>query len=84
MISKVFAVFDVKVGVYERPFFMRTRGEAVRSWVEVVNDPETKFNKHPEDFGLFEIAEYDDEKGVFQNLQAPQSIGLALEYVKKA
>lgn len=81
---KYYAVYDSKVGVYEQPFLMRTKGEAIRSWVDVVNDEKTKFNKHPEDFTLMELGEYDDEKGQFINLATgPVAIGVALEFLKK-
>lgn len=60
---KVFTVFDVKSSAYMQPFYMHTVGQAVRAWMDSVNDPKTQFNKHPEDFTLFEVAEYDDETG---------------------
>lgn len=82
--TKYYAVYDSKVGAYEQPFPMRTKGEALRSWVDVVNDEKTKFNKHPEDFTLMELGEYDDEKGHFINSPTgPVSIGVALEFLKK-
>lgn len=81
---KYYAVYDSKVNVYEQPFPMRTRGEALRSWVDIVNDNKTKFNKHPEDFTLMELGEYDEEKGVFlNNHTGPVSIGVALEFLKR-
>lgn len=77
---KVYAVFDSKVGTYARPFFMQTRGEALRSWIDVISDKDTQFHRHPEDFCLFEVAEYDEDTGGFQNQVPPVSLGVALEY----
>lgn len=82
MTLRVYTVFDSKIGTYMRPFVMQTKGEALRSWVDIVNDPQTQFNKHPEDFTLFEIAEYDDATGKFTNHPTPVSLGLALEFLK--
>lgn len=78
----VFSVYDTKVGAYAQPFILRSTGEALRGWIDVVNSKDTQFNKHPEDFTLFHIADYDEESGMFTNLKTPQSLGLALEYIK--
>lgn len=84
MKSKYYAVYDSKVEAYMNPFPMRTRGEAVRSWIDVVNDEKTQFAKHPEDFILMELAEFDPDTGKFtNNANGPVSVGVALEFVKK-
>jgi len=80
---KVFSVFDSKIGTFARPFFMKTQGEALRGWLDVVNDERSAFSKHPEDFTLFEIGSFEDEEGRFENHVTPISLGLALEFVKK-
>lgn len=80
---KVYAVYDQKVGEYLQPFFMRTNGEALRAWVEVVNDPKTEFYKHGEDYTLFELGDYDGSTGQFQNLMTPFSHGKAHEFQKR-
>jgi hypothetical protein len=76
----VCTVFDSKVQAFEQPFFARTRGEALRMWQEVSNDAQTKFARHPEDFALMEIAEYDDQTAQFVNHSAPQNLGLAVQF----
>lgn len=78
---KVFTVFDSKAETFARPFFMKTVGEAIRSWVDVVNDSTTAFSKHPQDFVLYEVASYDDANGQFENIIPPVSHGAAAEYV---
>jgi len=83
MIQKVFTIYDSKMEAYMQPFFMSQKGQAVRAFTDTVNDPTSQFNKHPEDFTLFEIGEYDDATGKFTNLQTPNSLGLALEYRKQ-
>lgn len=79
---RVFTVYDSKVGAYAAPFCMRSKGEALRSWIDVVNDPKTAFSKHPEDFCLFEVAEYDEDTGQFSNHPAPVSLGVGVEFHK--
>lgn len=76
---KMYAVYDTKVEAFLRPFFMRTRGEALRAWQELANDEQTQFCKHPTDFALMELGEYDDSQGTVDNYKAPTSLGLASE-----
>lgn len=80
---KIFTVYDSKMEAYMMPFFLQTRGAAIRAWMDSVNDLNTQFNKHPGDFTLFEIGEYDDETGNVSNYDAKVSIGTALEYKNK-
>lgn len=80
---KVFAVRDSKIDAFLSPFFMKTTGEALRGWQDVVNNSETAFCRHPNDFCLFQIAEYDELKGTFTNLTSPISLGLAVEFKAK-
>lgn len=82
MILKLFSVYDNGVKAYMQPFFVRSKGEAMRSWGDTVNDPKTAFYKHPQDFTLFELGEYDDETGKITNLNTPASCGTALDFRK--
>lgn len=65
MITKVFSVFDAKMATFSTPFFEQTTASAVRSfrrWVNTPNENNMLFN-NPEDFHLYEIGEFDNEKG---------------------
>jgi len=79
----VFAIFDVKAKFYMRPFLMRTRGEALRGFSDLANDEKTEIGRHPEDFVLFYLAKFDEEKGLYTNNPSPESLGLAIEFVKE-
>lgn len=76
----VFSVFDAKVGAYAQPFFMRSRGEALRGWQDVANDASTQICKYSSDFSLMEIGEYDDSTGQFTNTPTPLSLGTAAQF----
>lgn len=82
MLLKVFTVYDCKVEAYLTPFFMKTKGEAIRGYSEVVNDVKTQFNRYPEDYTLFELGTYDDSTAKFVLHSTPVSIGKALEFLK--
>jgi len=83
MILKIFTVHDSKAEAYLPPFHMPSRGLVIRAFTESVNDPKTSFYKYPSDFTLFEIGEYDDQKGTITSYTTKQAIGLALDYVTR-
>ncbi|QCQ85000.1 nonstructural protein [Blackfly microvirus SF02] len=58
------AVFDSKVGAYTPPFACKTKGEAIRSFSDACLDEKGTFIKHPSDFRLFYLGEYDDNSGM--------------------
>lgn len=82
MIHKIFTVFDQKAQAYLPPFFLHQEGMATRSFSDAVNDKEHQFGAHPEDYTLFSIGTYDDERGMLEPHLAPQVIGNGLEFVQ--
>lgn len=53
------AVFDVLAGAYVgAPIGAPTRGVGERSFVDEVNDPESKFFRHPDDYELHEVGTF--------------------------
>lgn len=60
MILKVFAVRDTKAQAFLQPFYSPSVGSALRAFSDAVNDGQCPFNKHPEDYILYEIGSYDD------------------------
>lgn len=82
MIKSVFSVYDTKGEIYLNPFLMSTKGEALRGFSDLVNDPSTMFAKHPEDYVLFQLGTFDDSIGSYVSFNAPTSLGVAIEFVK--
>lgn len=80
MVLKVFTVYDSKAEAFLRPFFMRSQGEAIRAFSELVNDGKSEFSKYPGDYTLFWISEYNEEDGTFNNTMTKQNLGTALEH----
>lgn len=68
MKTKVYALFDVKAAVYGTPFFMQNDQMALRSFSDLVNEPGTMVQKHPEDFNLFGVGQFDDGLGVLEGM----------------
>lgn len=59
----VIAIRDTGAGVYNQPNVVVSRGAAIRSFRDLVNDPSTPFSKHPKDYHLCVIGAYDDNTG---------------------
>lgn len=79
---KVCAVWDAKLEEYGQPFFVRAIGEAIRSFGDEVKRPDANNNlsKHPEDFTLDHLGEFDSETGELAS-QAPRTIAAGRDYV---
>lgn len=60
----IFSVFDKKAVAYLAPFYFPQKGQAIRAFEDSINDPQSTFNKHPEDYALFELGQFDDTSGV--------------------
>lgn len=76
MIQKVYSVFDSKLAAFGRPWFSMRDASAIREFSDAVNDssnPLNQWNKHPEDFHLFVIGQFDDQLGVLMP-ETPVSI----------
>ncbi len=77
----VYSVFDSKVGAFLLPFFSRNRAVALRSFTSAVQDVGSDFNRYAGDYTLFEIGEWEPEKGIYTPLEAKFSLGLASQYL---
>lgn len=75
-----YSVYDSKVQAFNRPFFQRSRGEALRGWEEHCNQADSAASKFPHDFALFEIGEFDDTNGKLTTYSTPENLGLAIQF----
>ena len=76
----IFTIYDSKAETFNAPFFMTNEPQAVRGFSDAVNNPETPYGKHPEDYTLFLIGEYDDTTAEIITI-APKSIGVGVIFV---
>lgn len=84
MLLKIFTVYDSKTEAYLPPFFLRSTGEACRSFEEACNDPNHPFYKHSPDYTLFELGVFDDNACTIDSYTALKSLGLAIEFKRQA
>lgn len=66
----VCAIMDSKVGAFSPPMYFRSKGEAVRSFIDALSDNQTTLSKHPRDYQLFHLANFDDQNGRMEPITA--------------
>lgn len=77
-VYQVFSVFDSKAAAYALPFFLPRVEVAIRSFRDAVRNPEHDMHRHPEDYSLHLLGEFDDASGAFTS-RAPVLVAKAQE-----
>lgn len=83
----VLAVYDSATEAYLQPIFTNAKGSAVRTFMDLAEDPSHPFSKHTDHYSLFEIGTWDDNRGVLTTMNPIRIIGLweatepVMEYV---
>lgn len=77
-----FSVFDVKADAFSAPFWKQTIGQAMRDFGDLANDRNTTVGRHPEDFKLVQIGEFEDSDGRLLPSEH-RSLGFAADLVEK-
>lgn len=80
---KMFAPYDSKLKVWMNPMFFLHTGQAERAWGEIVNDKNSLPGKHPSDFVLYQVGEFDDDNGSVLPLAAPVQVCTSLSVMRK-
>ena len=84
MIQYVYSIYDSKAEAYLRPFFVPTKGLALRSVGDEVNNPSSNLHKYAQDYTLFEIGEYDDSTGIITMHKTHINLGMLHELIIKS
>lgn len=64
---KCYAVYDAKISDYHMAIFDIKHEGAMRQFADAVNDKQTKWNKHPEDYSLWYVGDFDSTKGMLES-----------------
>lgn len=75
---QAYSIFDVKVGIFMRPFFQQADGQAKRTFSDIANDDSHEIGKHPEDYSLHRVGDFNDQNGTLQG-EVPEQLMTALE-----
>lgn len=80
MIHKMFTIFDSKAEAFLPPFFLPTKAMAVRVFTDCVNDEEHNWGKHPEDYTLFQLGNWNDSSAVIEMDEPKIAVGNGMEF----
>lgn len=79
----MYSIYDKAAKAYNTPFFMHNKALAIRAFSDNVNSKEeNNISKHPDQFSLFYLGEYDDSKAQFNINDQPELEATALELVE--
>lgn len=78
--QKVFAIYDVKAELYGVPFFMPARGQAIRAFMDLVNDGQSQISRYPGDFKLVQIGTFDDLSGALEASAVVETLGFGSDF----
>lgn len=73
------SVHDMCANMWTDPFFAVNTASAIRGFTDHVNGSNGDMSNHPEHFNLFKIGEFDDNKGLIDNLDEPVCLVRAID-----
>lgn len=77
MIMQIFAVKDRALDAYMRPWFAHAPGQALRAFMDEINNPQGEMFKHPDDYDLWHVGSFDDNTGQVTRLEGgPKQVAI--------
>lgn len=67
---KILSIYDKATRCYMRPFFCVTLSHGTRLFSDLLTEPNHEVSRHPEDYSLFYIGEWDDQTGSIVSVPA--------------
>ncbi|AXL15325.1 nonstructural protein [Microviridae sp.] len=78
----VYSIRDSASGAFQKPFFARSDGEAMRAFGDVANDETHAVGQHPEHYTLFRLGQFDDSNAEILP-ETKESLANGLELVSQ-
>jgi len=82
----LYTIYDTATSVHNRnmgPMCLLSDGEALRMFKDLVEGPDNDVGKHPEDYNLIRVGEWDDVKGTLKN-EANETLATGLEILAQS
>lgn len=76
----IYTVHDTKAETFMPPFFVPSKGLAIRAFEDCINSDDHHFGKHPADYTLFFLGSFDTDSGEFDCVDK-QSVGNGVEFI---
>lgn len=80
----VMSVRDSGIEAFGQPFYVVSIGQATRSFSDAINSDkqDDMLAKHPDDFTLFHLGEFDDARANFELLPSPRIVAVGKDMKK--
>lgn len=83
MLLNAYTLYDTKALIYSPPFYCSAHGAAVRMVMDLAADPNTSVGRHPADFTLFCVGQWNDAVGCLLPSDVREHISDVLPLVPK-
>lgn len=60
---KAYSIRDAAIDAFNSPFCVPAPGVAARYFTDLVNDRQTPYSKHPEDYDLYFVGTFETDNG---------------------
>lgn len=78
----IYAVYGETELAYMQPFFVKTKGLAIRAFSDLANDSKTLVGQYPTEFKLFRLAGFCEVTGEIRPLDHPELLGSAADFLR--
>ena len=83
MIQFIYSIHDSKAAAYLPPFYLHNKNMAIRSFSDAVQEENSAFYRHPEDYSLWELGEFDDNTGEIIYYTPHHALGTGVDYINQ-
>ena len=60
---KAYSIYDNKAAIYLPPFYNTNDQVAIRTFTDILQNPNTPMNRHPEDYSIYHVGYFNEETG---------------------
>lgn len=78
----IVSTYDEKAGAFSQPMFYPKKEAARRAFSDATADKQTMLSKHPSDYKLYKIGEFDELTGELINCPQPEYICCGSDFVE--
>lgn len=80
----VYAIRDNKLGSFGIPVLIENDAVAIRQFGDIItNGGDSVMTKHPSDFTIYRLGEFDSNTGKFENVDCPVALATGSDYAVK-
>jgi len=71
---QIFTVYDKKMETYKNLMEFKNQAVMARDLAEIANNPESTLFKHPTDYEVYKVGEFNQQNGILTTKEKPEFI----------